>query len=247
MDFKSRLIRIGRGVPIVGANAGPDLDLEWLAGGFSKMVVGESHHATAFMDAYGPLVWAGAKRRTAKQVRDMITVELRREPDNPHDRNAISVWFAGNARLPGLWRAGYVHRELAARVAPVVDGNGIASWRNPAGLLGTVSSSEPVFGLFVIPSRLIGRGPDLSILSRRLELSFEPASARQVAFILSLLGAGPSANGLVTEYSRKEQAEMLARVGSPRHWKDPRTWRALDQHQASIAIDALQGRVQWIG
>jgi hypothetical protein len=41
---------------------------------------------------------------------------LRREPDNPHDANAISVRDATGAR-----QAGWVPRELAAVLAPAID------------------------------------------------------------------------------------------------------------------------------
>jgi HIRAN domain len=43
-------------------------------------------------------------------------LELRRRPDNPHDRNAIAVLDAGGTR-----QAGWVPRELAERLAPQLD------------------------------------------------------------------------------------------------------------------------------
>ena len=42
-------------------------------------------------------------------------LELRRDPDNPHDPNAISV------HVPGGDQAGWVPRELAAELAPQLD------------------------------------------------------------------------------------------------------------------------------
>lgn len=43
------------------------------------------------------------------------TLELRREPDNPHDPNAIAVHY-GNLRL------GFFNKKLAAHLAPLIDG-----------------------------------------------------------------------------------------------------------------------------
>lgn len=41
-------------------------------------------------------------------------LSLKREPDNEHDKNAIKVWW-GNRAL------GYVPRQLAAEIAPLMD------------------------------------------------------------------------------------------------------------------------------
>src|ERR1700736_4152613 len=41
-------------------------------------------------------------------------LELRRQPDNPHDPNAIGVWY-------GALQLGFLKRPIAARVAPHVD------------------------------------------------------------------------------------------------------------------------------
>jgi single-stranded-DNA-specific exonuclease len=42
------------------------------------------------------------------------SLELRRQPDNPYDPNAIGVWY-------GALQLGFLKREIAARVAPNVD------------------------------------------------------------------------------------------------------------------------------
>ena len=233
------------GVRIIEMNAGEDLESEWILGRFSKMVVGESHHTADFMGAYSPVAWAGKKRQTAREVRDMVAVEMRRDPSNKFDANAVAVWCVGSFRVPGAWPAGYLSKEVAARVAPIVDSAGVSVWRSPAVLHGTVAKSDPTFGLFVLPSRLLTRGPDLSGLSQTLNLNFPLASERQVDFILSLLGAMPSPSGLVTELTARERAGMLSQVGSPPNWSDRKTWKRLDSHQASLAIDALQGKALW--
>ncbi len=43
---------------------------------------------------------------------------LVREPANPADRYAVSVWIAG---ATGKWRIGYLDRSVAARIAPRLD------------------------------------------------------------------------------------------------------------------------------
>ena len=48
-------------------------------------------------------------------LRADATLELRREPDNPHDPNAIAVHY-GNLRL------GFFNKMLAAHLAPLIDG-----------------------------------------------------------------------------------------------------------------------------
>lgn len=233
------------GIRIIDGNAGDDLSNEWVRGQFSKMVVGESHHAADFMGAYSPVAWEGKKRQTTREVRDMVAVELRREPENQFDANAIAVFCMGSVRVPKSWPAGYLSKEVAARVAPVVDSAGISAWQHPAELNGWVDNTNPKFDVFVLPSRLLSRGPDLSGLSQTLNLNFPAVSERQIDFILSLLGAMPSANGFVTELNSRERAEMLSKVGSPPNWSDRKTWKRLDSRQASLTIDVLQGKTPW--
>ena len=47
------------------------------------------------------------------------TARLHREPDNPADGLAVSVWATGHGGVP--WRIGYLERAVAARVAPRLD------------------------------------------------------------------------------------------------------------------------------
>ena len=51
-------------------------------------------------------------------VRHGAAAALQREPDNPADRLAVSVW-ATDGGAP--WRIGYLERAVAARVAPRMD------------------------------------------------------------------------------------------------------------------------------
>jgi hypothetical protein len=48
-------------------------------------------------------------------------LELRREPDNEHDENAIAVEVERSGAAGGGGRLGFVPRELAAELAPRID------------------------------------------------------------------------------------------------------------------------------
>jgi HIRAN domain len=66
---------------------------------------------------------AGAGRHhadalVAEDVAPGRALELRRDPDNPHDASAIAVHGAGGAQV------GWVPRELAAELAPALDAGG---------------------------------------------------------------------------------------------------------------------------
>jgi hypothetical protein len=45
---------------------------------------------------------------------DIHYFNLEREPDNPHDPNAIGVWFLSD-------RLGYLRKSVAEKLAPVMD------------------------------------------------------------------------------------------------------------------------------
>lgn len=62
--------------------------------------------------------------------------ELHREPDNPADGLAVSVWATGGGTA---WRIGYLERAVAARVAPRLDAGLVVTatlagwWDEPRG------------------------------------------------------------------------------------------------------------------
>ncbi len=233
---------------IIEPNAGTGIDLEWLRGRFSSMVVGESHRTEDFANAYAPFVWPEGSRRVNQEVRDMVTVELRRGPDNAFDRNAIEVWSLGSPRSPYSWHAGFLHRDVASRVAPLVDREGVHTWRHPAEIRGTVSLNAPKFGVTLLPGRLLTKGPDMSGLAGELNLNYRPATEKQIDFVLSLLGAERDMGGEVTmstQLPKQELNLLLARVGNPPNWNSAATWSRLDSHQISVAIDVLKGSVLW--
>lgn len=73
------------------------------------------------------VVGAGFEGRAAiirKYCRETMDVQLRREPNNPYDANAVSVWIT----IPGFIGAkekqiGYLKKSHAKRVAKVLDAN----------------------------------------------------------------------------------------------------------------------------
>lgn len=62
-------------------------------------------------------------------IRTMIgdeTIQLRPEPENKYDPNAIAVWvaFPNEARMP-VSQIGYLPREIAEQIAPHLDGESV--------------------------------------------------------------------------------------------------------------------------
>jgi len=68
------------------------------------------HHLVVGGEYYSP-VPQGIKKG------DLVEVELRREPLNSHDRNAIMVWCQSR-------HVGYLSSETAERYAPFLDARG---------------------------------------------------------------------------------------------------------------------------
>ena len=104
---------------------------------------------------------AGAARHHADVLDDAAfapgnPLALRREPDNAHDPNAISIRDAGGER-----QAGWVPRELAAVLAPALDAGEALSAvalrerradpRSPRAGLTALVASAPAIELRVVP------------------------------------------------------------------------------------------------
>jgi hypothetical protein len=73
--------------------------------GNSVEVVGESHYLAALKAITG--------RRGMERVRHPVTAALVREPENPHDEQAIAVWISGE-------RVGYLSRSDAREYQEVL-------------------------------------------------------------------------------------------------------------------------------
>ena len=81
-----------------------------LSSPFSTQAVGVTHHADypkGLNDLRGVLAQPFDDRGT-------VWLELRREPDNPHDSNAISVWWDGI-------QLGHLNKVIAFRLAAELD------------------------------------------------------------------------------------------------------------------------------
>jgi len=77
----------------------------------------------------------------AKYCKPNKRVKLEREPENTHDKNAISVWVETE---PGKYaQIGYVERKLAADLAPALDaGEGEKIRVNISKVIGGVPGRE---------------------------------------------------------------------------------------------------------
>ena len=205
---------------------------EWLYGRFSKVVVGESNYKDAFLRAYDGLLGAVNGRKTEEFV-EKVAVELRREPSNRFDPNAIQVWVLDSARPGQEWHAGYVAKDAAQRVAPVVDRARLQSWRHPALVAGTYSESAPRFGVVLQPDRRLTRGPDLRWILSRNEWAYGPPSEAAIGYFLRILDELPKED---RDYALRTFAlvdvDFSDESTLSRHW---------DQRQLSLAIDILNG------
>lgn len=103
-------------------------------GDFDFDIVGESRYQANLLAIAGPKTDAGCE----------IDCEaiLHREPNNPHDGNAIRVDIAGRT-------VGYIPRVDAAVFAPMMDGRGMAAVRADAMIVGgwLRGSSKGHFGV----------------------------------------------------------------------------------------------------
>jgi hypothetical protein len=99
-------------------------------------VVGESRYQRALTQI------AGGKRRESQYIR--TNAELRREPGNPHDRNAVQVLIAGEV-------VGYLPREEAERYAGPLDSLAAGAYACDAEIRGGWQSGgdEGHFGVIV--------------------------------------------------------------------------------------------------
>lgn len=65
---------------------------------------------------------AGVQNYELYKVRESLAelspLQLRRQPDNPHDPNAVEVLFGGH-------KLGFVNKEAASRLAPLMDTEGM--------------------------------------------------------------------------------------------------------------------------
>ncbi len=113
-------------------------------------------------------------------LRVQAPLELRRQPDNPHDCNAIAVHY-GNLQL------GFFNKRLAARLAPLIDDGAryrarVASRTGGAGASGAADSAKHR-GVNILverePSAEISRGRTDAAsregLSSALEMEHDPA------------------------------------------------------------------------
>lgn len=71
-------------------------------------------------------------------------MELKREPKNPKDPNAIGLWW-------GNYKLGWVPRGLAAELAPFMDSGVKIICRKAAGVAGFKGAVRGVFELAYIP------------------------------------------------------------------------------------------------
>lgn len=103
-------------------------------GDFEFDIIGESQYQANLVALAGP------KTSSGREVEREAT--LNREPDNPHDGNAIRADIEGRT-------VGYIARSDAAAIAPVMDRQGVSAVRVDALIVGgwLTESDEGHFGV----------------------------------------------------------------------------------------------------
>ena len=97
------------------------------ASGFNTKVVGVSFEG---------------RQDTVAALRHGETVELRRDPGNPHDPSAVGVWY-------GALQLGFLRRQIAARIAPNIDGGE----RYTAAVTAVTGGGSRSFGINIFVTR----------------------------------------------------------------------------------------------
>jgi single-stranded-DNA-specific exonuclease len=97
------------------------------ASGFNTKVVGVSFEG---------------RQDTVAALRPGETVELRRDPANPHDSSAVGVWY-------GALQLGFLRRQIAARIAPNIDGGE----RYSAAVTAVTGGGSRSFGINIFVTR----------------------------------------------------------------------------------------------
>lgn len=206
MPMKRRGL-FSRGGRLLDANtAESDLTDEGFPEPLAGIVTGESHNQDAIRSAVAD-----------RLLPAVVAVEFRRDPENPYDRNAVGVWV-------GSHRVGFLAKELAADVAPVLDRAGVTSF-TLAGRIADVEG-ESVY-VDVWPERRLTSAPQIRVPAgmMRSEWRGDPASDKQKDFIVSLV-------------SRWEpESEALRAAGLP-DLADS-TLDRLSKGEASAIIDRL--------
>jgi hypothetical protein len=114
-----------------------------------------------------------------------VQVELRREPGNPHDRNAIAAYL-----LPSGRQIGHIRREIAASLGPVMDKLGIDVWRVAGVARGGRPRAEHI-GVHLWVGRRLSAGPGMSFDPGLWEVPWPPGD-RETDRAITILAGPPT-------------------------------------------------------
>lgn len=117
------------------------------------LVRGESYRQNNIMK------FAGKPRKNGWLV--PVPVTIVREPENKHDKNALRV------EIEGI-HVGYIAKEVAAKISPVMDKAGLRSFK-VAGLIRGGNFSAPTLGVHIWLTKRLTPGPDIQCGSQFLQ------------------------------------------------------------------------------
>ncbi|MBV8298640.1 MAG: DEAD/DEAH box helicase [Candidatus Eremiobacteraeota bacterium] len=180
------------------------------ASGFNTKVVGVSFEG---------------RQDVVAALRPGDALELRRDPENPYDANAIGVWF-------GTLQLGFVKREIAAKIAPNAD----AGERYTAAVTAVTGGGARSFGINIYVTRVRSAAP---------RAAADRAAVSREEVLRALIGEQPL---------RGAQHEVLARVDAGRNtlavlgtgrgkslcFQYPAAVRALERGEKTVVLYPLR-------
>jgi single-stranded-DNA-specific exonuclease len=180
------------------------------AGGFNTKVVGVSFEG---------------RQDVVAALRPGDVVELRRQPDNIHDPNAIGVWF-------GALQLGFVKRPIAARVAPNID----AGERYAAEVTAVTGGGTRSFGINIYVTRL---------RERASTAASQGATAKREDVLRALIGDQPLREAQRATLERLDAGRnTLAVMGTGRGkslcFQYPAAVRAIERGHKTVVLYPLR-------
>ena len=160
-------------------------------------------------------------------LRPGLELDLKRQPDNPVDANAVAVWF-------GTFHIGFLRKEIAKHVAPVMD----AGARYRAEIEHVTGGASKFFGVNIRVERYAENKPDAFAVQSR-------ADADGTSVRAALIGAAQPHDAQEAVMARLQSGKnTLAIFGTGRGksfcFQYPAALRALESGQKTLVLYPLR-------
>ncbi len=164
-----------------------------------------------------------------------LELELRRQPQNPVDENAVAVYY-------GALQLGFLRRQIAKHLAPIIDAGGRyrARIEHVTGGTSSLKGTDQVknFGANIRVEREVQRPPDAFAVQSRAQADHETVRR-------ALLGDARARDPQLAVLARIESGRnTLAVMGTGRGksfcFQYPAVYRALESEQKTLVIYPLR-------